>query len=251
MKLLRIEAKRNQSQAGGDKFNEEPLLMKTTKAVKPINIRKAKAEFAGVSEDTVRKQEKIRKEGTPEQIEDARSGKKKIGTVYREIEERRANEGSTITPNVGCIASQSLYDLEQDKRKYNHLLRQIETLDCSIKEVRNILPLKHDMKSNQDIIDRLSKTVKHLNEILHIASSDAESESTQSSTYTGTANPELHMILTQEVVTQNLEGANPEASSESDFQRFMKTNMAAAPVSQDKPKKTIADIEKKLKGETA
>ena len=79
---LKALAKENQSRAGGDKA----VLTETTKAVdKPINVRKAIANDAGVSEDTVRKYNKIVSEGTPELIRQVENGKIKIGTAYKEL----------------------------------------------------------------------------------------------------------------------------------------------------------------------
>jgi len=107
---LKVLAKENQSQAGGDKKSEKSLLSQKTKAVKdPINVRKTIAKDAGVSEGTVRKHSKVMKDGSEELKAQVKSGEKKIGTAYSEVTKAEAAKKSkppakkkpevTMTPN--------------------------------------------------------------------------------------------------------------------------------------------------------
>ena len=52
----------------------------------PVHTHKELSKLAGVSHETLRKAEKILEKGSPESIKDLREGKKKINTVYREIQ---------------------------------------------------------------------------------------------------------------------------------------------------------------------
>jgi hypothetical protein len=114
---LKTEAKENQSAAGGDKVSEGAFLTKLSKAVEeenllttlsksknePVNVRKAIAKDAGVSEGTVQKYNKIIKEGTPELIEQVEKGEKKINTAFKELPEKKRTVKKNPTPELPII----------------------------------------------------------------------------------------------------------------------------------------------------
>lgn len=75
------KAKANQKAAGG---------AVPKKSAKAVDTRKEIAEIAGVSTDTVSKVKKILEKGSPELIEDARSGKVSVNKAYNSITEEKA-----------------------------------------------------------------------------------------------------------------------------------------------------------------
>ena len=82
--LLKDLAKKNLSAAGGDKYEKETPLFKTsTASEEPINVRKAIAKEAKVSETNLFRYKQIMEQGSPALIEAVKSGKLKIGTAYK------------------------------------------------------------------------------------------------------------------------------------------------------------------------
>jgi hypothetical protein len=128
---LRVLAKENQSQAGGDKKSEKSLLSQKTKAVKdPINVRKTIAKDAGVSEGTVRKHSKVMKDGSEELKAQVKSGEKKIGTAYSEVTAAEKAKKSkppakkkpevTMTPNE-AQALEAMAQIENLQKSIDHI----------------------------------------------------------------------------------------------------------------------------------
>jgi hypothetical protein len=66
------------------KGDASPVLENSPKRDKPINTRKEVAKAAGISEWKVRQGDFVREHGTPEQIEDLRTGKKSLNEAYKE-----------------------------------------------------------------------------------------------------------------------------------------------------------------------
>lgn len=86
--VIREKAKENQSAAGGDK---KSLCQIFDKAIidTAIDTKKEIAKIAGVSHGTIMKVERIKNQGTPEQIQRAEKGGKgnSISAIYKEIKE--------------------------------------------------------------------------------------------------------------------------------------------------------------------
>ena len=134
--LLREQARKNQSQAGGDKSKmqtaakpcpdwvcgpEEALLTEVSKtSEEPINVRKAVADEADVSEWLVHKYAQVLEHGSPQLIEAVKTGKLKIGTAHR------------------LLDSEILKQLKQADKLYRLIKKDLPTLEDTpyIHEVR-------------------------------------------------------------------------------------------------------------------
>ena len=82
--LLKEKAKERLKQAGGDKYGKEtPLIESPLAKEEPINVRKAVAEEAGISERNLYLYNQIKEQGSPALIEAVKNGELKIGTAYR------------------------------------------------------------------------------------------------------------------------------------------------------------------------
>ena len=102
--LLSAQARSNMSKGGGDKKSGSQL--KGNAVEKIVHTGKEIAALAGLSEETVRKVEKILAEGcSPEMLKALREGKIKIGTVYNSLKSSKAANPSTLiapTPVREC-----------------------------------------------------------------------------------------------------------------------------------------------------
>jgi hypothetical protein len=76
LEFLRERAKENLSAAGGSQYTPAP---------DPVNMRKAIAQTAGVSEQTVQRYMKIAGSGAKDLIQKVQTGEIKIGTAYNAI----------------------------------------------------------------------------------------------------------------------------------------------------------------------
>ena len=85
--LVREKAKKKQSRAGGDKkspeYKESLLSEKTTQNDDNVYVQKTLAAEANVSEGNFYYYTDIMKNGTPQLIEEVKSGRMKIGTAHR------------------------------------------------------------------------------------------------------------------------------------------------------------------------
>jgi len=95
--LAKVEQKLAEKRmlAGKKSEEKETLGLKQTQGQKGKSLKRA-AEKAGISYDTAFKYDAIQRKGTDQQKEAVRSGKKKIGTVYKEIQ-AKPKEESHIT----------------------------------------------------------------------------------------------------------------------------------------------------------
>lgn len=82
-KIIKEQAKERQAEYHGNQY-ESAVLEKSPKVQKPIDTRKEVAKAAGISEWKVRQGDFIREHGTPDQIEDLRTGKKSLSEAYKE-----------------------------------------------------------------------------------------------------------------------------------------------------------------------
>lgn len=82
-KIIKEQAKERQAEYHGNQY-ESAVLEKSPKVQKPIDTRKEVAKAAGISEWKVRQGDFVREHGTPEQIEDLRTGKKTLNEAYKE-----------------------------------------------------------------------------------------------------------------------------------------------------------------------
>jgi len=89
---LKEQGKTNQATAGGDK---KSLSMISSKAVNPVDTRKAVAKDADVSEDTVRKHDIVMAEGSPDLKAEVMQGKKKINAAYNEVKNKTSKKPKT------------------------------------------------------------------------------------------------------------------------------------------------------------
>ena len=80
-------ARENQALAGGDKKSEEykSLPQNSDEPIAPIDTNEELAKKVGLSHDTIARVERIKSEGTPEQIERLDSKEASINEVYNEI----------------------------------------------------------------------------------------------------------------------------------------------------------------------
>jgi len=95
--VLRAKAKERLSKGGGDK--KSPLSEKTTLPEEPVNVRKALAEQAGVSEGVLHNYMQIKNSGKPHLMEQVKNGELKIGTAHRMLMseiEKQLNQGDKI-----------------------------------------------------------------------------------------------------------------------------------------------------------
>jgi len=80
--ILREKAKKNLSD-GGRKGGSKPSTISSKPKIEAIDVRRAAAEEAGVSEGTLNSYSQIKEHGSPELIEKVQSGDIKIGTAHR------------------------------------------------------------------------------------------------------------------------------------------------------------------------
>ena len=82
--MLREKAKRNLSLVGGDrKSKKSPSSLASKPEIDTVDVRKATASEAGISEGKLYKYMQIKEHGSPELLEQVQSGKLKIGTAHR------------------------------------------------------------------------------------------------------------------------------------------------------------------------
>ncbi len=86
--LIRAKAKAKQAEYHGNQY--DGLSLKSTEVQKPvINTRKELAKIANVGTDKIRKVEAILKSGNEQLIEDARSGRESIHSVYQQVHPKK------------------------------------------------------------------------------------------------------------------------------------------------------------------
>ena len=129
--LLRERAKKNLSLAGGDR--KSPLSKKTT-VDESIHVQKAMARQADVSEGTFYSYTQVRENGSPELLEQVKSGKLKIGTAHRLLSKQ-------ITKQLGIA-------------------------DKMYKFIAQHMPPKDDEPANIHIHDRLAQLPLLLQELI-------------------------------------------------------------------------------------
>lgn len=107
------------------------------------------ATLAGVSHDTIHKVEKIKEKGTPEQIQQARSGEKSINRVYNEV----MNKEIKRPPSAKEYTDQAMERHEDFKNQ----------------PVVSVSDIKQDQKDKeiieQEVIRKIKKTLGTINDL--------------------------------------------------------------------------------------
>ena len=132
--LLRQKAKENQIRAGGDKTRAGALLELSSKpGEEPIDVRKAVADEAGLSDRTVQNYMHVLKHGNPELLERVKSGDIKIKTAFR--------------------------------LQSSELLKQLKRVDKLYSCIKKSIPIEGATEANQEIKARLIGLLGHLEQL--------------------------------------------------------------------------------------
>ena len=139
--LLKEEARRKQSRAGGDKKSDkqraESLLSKTSTLKEDgIHVQKALASEAGVSEGTLFNYIQVKQNAPPELLSRVQSGEIKIGTAHsmlaKEILKKLRNadkeyefifKNATATPDISGLIAELSQQLQT-------LINKMEEIQC-------------------------------------------------------------------------------------------------------------------------
>lgn len=129
--MLREKARKNQSQAGGDKTGNGALLSKSsTHLDEKLSVRKVHAANAGVSEGTLHNYMQIKNSANPELLERVKKGELKIGTAHRMLTKE--------------------------------IIKQLKRADKMYAFIAEGLPIKDNPEATQAIQDRLIELSKQL-----------------------------------------------------------------------------------------
>jgi len=127
--MLRAMARKSQSLAGGDRKSEKSLFSKKTKSNdERIDVHKAIAKDANVSNGTLHNYNQIKNSGNTELLTQIQKGEIKIGTAHR-----------MLLPEI---------------------MRQLDEVDRMHEYIKANLPLKNE-DYNRDINEKLTRLAEH------------------------------------------------------------------------------------------
>jgi len=120
--------------------NDGDLLSKSPK-LPPVHVQKGLAKKADVGEGTFHRYTEVRKDGTPEMLEQVKSGKIKIGTAHRLLPKELNKEFNRTDKMLSYIAGQLPLMDEPTRQKMNKRLEELDIL-------------------RQELIDRLEEKLR-------------------------------------------------------------------------------------------
>ncbi|OOM75118.1 hypothetical protein CLPUN_35550 [Clostridium puniceum] len=138
--VIEAKAKENLSVVGGDKKSENAKsgLMKSSKAIEPVNTRKEIAKIAGVSEDTIHKVEVI-EEKAPEEIK------------------QQVKKGD-MTINSAYVLTKSAIEAEKKNVEYEkEYQEQLEKEKQEQEEKKKLEEIEKDLPENAVVLDKFRK----------------------------------------------------------------------------------------------
>ena len=134
--MLREKAQKNLSMAGGDrKSKKSPLAQVSKPEIESVNVRKALAAEADVSETTLRRYVEIKEQGCPSLLEHVKSGELKIRTAHRilEINKQLKRAGKTYKFISGAVPLKT--DNEANQAIHSKLAHLSALLDKLIQKL--------------------------------------------------------------------------------------------------------------------
>jgi len=135
--LLREQAQKKQSAAGGDKTRGGTLFSKSSER---LNTHKTLADEAGVSDGTLHNYLQIKKDGDPTLIEKVQSGELKIGTAHKMLGAQMINRLKFCDKTHKYIAKHAP---EDDKEVNTRLAGLKNLLDKLIEKVEGVKNAKN------------------------------------------------------------------------------------------------------------
>lgn len=150
------------AEAREKEFERKTTLTKSAKSNMPqINTREKLAKVAGISQDTLRKAEVIKEEGTSEQIQRARKGGQgnTVNAIFREIMESKADPDERKTC-IKCGAEKALTDFYPGRNvcksciNTHHQYRDAKGEPVHISEEAQALEKQYGEKTINDLYDQ-------------------------------------------------------------------------------------------------
>ena len=141
--LLREKGRENQSRAGKERHNQ--LFSKSSKANEAhehVDVHKNIADTAGVGSGTLHRYNQIKKHGSPELLENVKSGKLKIGTAYKMLNtDSQLYKEMKAADKVFASAKELLATTDPATKKamIEQLNRIVEKMRMALENVENVI----------------------------------------------------------------------------------------------------------------